>query len=520
MVTQIQTAPDLVVKLTMIENLLWIVNKEAVLQLLKFNAAQRLLFSNWAHQMMLIKSRQEGISTAVLALFFIEAQLIPGLVVAIVSHEDYATRRLLDKIDLFHKHLPEEMKSKLFHDSDNEKAFENGSTIYIGTAGQRAFGRGDTIHRALVSEEAHYANAEKLLSGLREAVPMSGYIIRESTPLGDMGYFYTSVQDCIEGKSDYKLVPFWWWIGQDYRIPRGSDLILEEDRGKLSYTPKEIELMLEKGLDEEQIRWKRWKVRSMRSENKETLFPQEYIEDLESCWLGPADKVFEDVEEQIQSLSLRARDPIKTEGILEIWKEPEVGAKYIFWVDPAGGESPTENDPHDGVILKLTPGGLDHVASIQSRMEQMPFAYKVAEIGTKYNLALLIVERNGVGRGVLNYLVNNISYSNLYPERNAVGELTGKWGWFTDHFNKASMISDTILAIKNNSVNTYDRKLIRQLRALVIKDGKIVAKKPARDDRAMSFMGAIAVSPQNISVSTLAVGDYVSFNKGGFSHGI
>ncbi len=510
-----QTGPDLVVKLTMIENLLWIVNKEAVLQLLKFNFAQRLLFSNWAHQMILLKSRQEGISTAILALFFIEAQLIPGLVVAIVSHEDYATRRLLDKVDLFHKYLPDEMKSKLFHDSDNEKAFENGSTIYIGTAGQRAFGRGDTIHRALVSEEAHYPDPEKLLSGLREAIPSSGYLIRETTPLGDTGYFYTSVQDCIEGKSDYRLVPFYWWYGEDYHIPRGSDLVLEEDRGELVYTPKEIELMLEKGLNEDQIRWKRWKMRSMRSDKvgSENLFPQEYIEDMESCWLGPANKVFDDVEEQLQSWSLRAKDPIRTEGILEIWKEPQPGAQYIFWVDPAGGESPTENDPHDGVILKLGPGGLEHVASIYSRMEQMPFAYKIAEIGTRYNMALLIVERNGVGRGVLNYLVNNISYKNLYLERNAVGELTGKWGWYTDGYNKPMMVGDTLLAIKSESVMSYDRKLIRQLRALVNKDGKIIVKKPTRDDRAMSFMGAIAVSPTHRPMLELAVGDYVTFGR-------
>lgn len=511
-----QTAPpvaqiDLATKLAMAENLLWIVDKEAQLIPLRLNRPQRLLFSNWSNRMALPKSRQEGLSTGILSLFFIEAQVIPGLVVAIVSHEDYATRRLLDKIDIFHKHLPPRMQSKLFHDSDNEKVFENGSTIYIGTAGQRAFGRGDTIHRALVSEEAHYIDAEKLLSGLAEAIPMSGYLIRESTPLGDSGHFYTSVQDCIEGKSDFKLIPFYWWLADDYRIPRDSALVLEEERGELTYTPKEIELMLEKRLDENQIRWRRWKIRSMKSENKGNLFPQEYIEDLESCWLGPPDKVFSEVDEQLQSWSLKARDPIRQEGILEVWKEPEVGAKYIFWIDPAGGEGATDNDPHDGVILKLTAGGLEHVASVQSRMEQKPFAYKVAEIGTRYNKALLVVERNGVGKGVLNYLVNDIAYSNLYLERKADGELTGSWGWNTDHANKAMMVSDTITAIKNDTVVSYDRKLVRQLRALVYKDGKITVKKSVHDDRAMSFMGAIAVSPQHFFTNTLAVSDYVTF---------
>jgi len=508
---------DLVTKLALVENLLWIVNKNAELQLLKLNSAQKLLFANWTYRMILAKSRQEGISTAILALFFIEAQLIPGLTVAIVSHEDYATRRLLDKVDTFHKRLPKEMQSKMYHDSDNEKAFENGSTIYIGTAGQRAFGRGDTVHRALVSEEAHYADAEKLLSGLAEAIPMNGYLIRESTPLGDSGYYYNSVQDCLEGKSDFRMVPFYWWLCDDYRIPRDSPVVMEEERGQLSYTPKEVELMLEKGLDEEQIRWRRWKIRSMRSENKGNFFPQEYIEDLESCWLGAPDKVFQDVDEQLQSWSLRARDPLRQEGILEVWKEPEPGAKYIFWVDPAGGEGATDNDPHDGVVLKLGPGGLEQVAAVQSKMEQKPFAYKIAEIGVRYNLALLVVERNGVGRGVLNYLVNDIVYRNLYMERAANGELTGKYGWNTDHSNKAGMVSDTLLAIKNNSVISYDRKLVRQLRGLIYRNGKIEAKKPLHDDRAMAFMGGTSVSGQAgsglMAGSAIMGSDYVTFGN-------
>ena len=170
MATQTSNTLDLVTKLAMMEHLLWIINKEADLQLLQLNYAQKLLFSNWANRMILLKSRQLGISTAVIALFFVEAMVIPGLSVAIVSHEDRATRRLIDKVDTFHKYLPPEFKTTLFHDSDLEKAFPNGSTIYIGTAGMRAFGHGDTIHRALVSEEAYYANAGRLLTGLGSTI--------------------------------------------------------------------------------------------------------------------------------------------------------------------------------------------------------------------------------------------------------------------------------------------------------------------------------------------------------------
>jgi hypothetical protein len=503
-------------KRAFMENFLFIVDKEPKLILLKPNTAQTFLFDNWGPRMLLCKSRQEGGSTGILANFFIDAISIPGLSVAVVSHEDFATRRLLDKIDIFYGHLPDDMKSALpmKHDSDHEKSFPNGSTIYIGTAGQRAFGRGDTIHRCLVSEEAHYADAEKILSGLKEAVPRNGILVRESTPLGDNGYYYNSVQECIQGDSDFKLIILYWWYGDDYLIGRNDLAIVEEDRGELLFTPEETNLILEKNLSEDRIRWRRWKKRSMRSDRKENIFPQEYIESLDTCFLGEQDRVMADITSEMAIMGLKCRDPLSIDGIAEIWKEPEPLGKYIFWVDPCGGEAVSTNDPHDGVILRITPGVLEHVASIYSRLEQKAFAVEVDKWGRRYNMAKLIVERNGVGKGVLNYLVNDLGYTNLYAELSPTGEFTGKWGYYTQHDGKTTMVSDTKTAFQNGRIVTYDRKTLSQLRSLVTINGKIAAKGTARDDRAMSFMGAIMFSGMTgMSQGKMVEGDYVTFGR-------
>ena len=500
---------DLTTKVAIVQSFLHIIDKDAKLRLLQPNYTQRLLVQNWTNRLIIIKSRQLGCSTFILSLFFVEAMLIPGLTVAVVSHEDYATKRLLDKLDVFHRYLPDDIRPQLYHNSDHEKSLPNGSTIYIGTAGARAFGRGDTIHRCLVSEEAHYANAEKLLSGLAEAVPMGGYLIRETTPAGDSGYTYNSVQACIEGNSNFKLLPLYWWFGEDYRIPRGDNRLPEEDRGDLVYTAKEAELVFSKHLSEDQIRWMRWKIRDMVSESKENIFPQEYISDLETCFIGPKTRVFDAISAHLELLSLGCREPTKKEDIIEIWKEPEPLAKYIFWVDPCGGEAVGTNDPHEGVILKIHAGGLEHIASIYSVAEQRVLAEKVVKWATKYNNALLVVERNGVGKGVLNYVVDQ-SYKNIYMDTKPDGTSTGKWGWYTTAGNKATMVDNCIDAIKHGSVITYDRKLIRQLRALVYKDNKIIPK-GTRDDRAMAFMGAITVALQYPVRHKLFVTDYVSF---------
>jgi hypothetical protein len=501
-------SPEMAQKCALVENLLFIVDKEAQLRKLTLNYPQRILARNWTHRMLLVKSRQHGISTFVLGLFFLEALLIPGLMVAVVSHEEEATKRLLKKIELFWEYLPDDMKMEMKTDSTHEKSFPNGSTIYIGTAGQRAFGRGDTVHRALVSEEAHYVDAEKILGGLKESVPISGYIVRESTPLGDSGYYWESVQNAIEGNSVFKLVPIFWWYNPEYQISRGSELVPEDDQGELVYTKHETELVMKQGLTENQIRWRRYKIRDMKSERSDNIFPQEYVEDLETCFIGGRDKVFIGVEGELESMSLNAREPLRTDGILDIWREPESSGKYIFWVDPCGGEVVSPGDPHDGVVCQITPGGLLHVASVYSHMEQKPFANIICKVGKFYNNAMLVVERNGVGKGVLNYILSDNSYPNLYAERKANGELSGKWGFWTDEGNKAGMVSDTIDAIKNQRFLTWDKKLIRQFKGLVIKDGKITHKLPNRDDRAMSAMGCNYIVGSYTGGHRLAHGDY------------
>lgn len=503
-------------KIFLMESFLYIVDKKAEKIRLNLNFSQRVLAANWSPQMILVKSRQHGISTFILGLFFIEALTIPGLVVAVISHEKFATERLLDKIDIFHKNLPDDLKLPMSTDSNNQKSFSNGSTIYIGTAGQRAFGRGDTIHRALVSEEAHYENAERILGGLKEAVPtqFGGVIVRESTPLGDSGYYYDSVQNVMEENSDFKLIPLYWWYDKSYRIERDSPIVLERDRGELIYTEEEAKLILRHGLDEAQIRWRRWKIRSLKGEKKDDIFPQEYIENLETCFIGEASMVMDKIKTQLNDMGMGCREPLRTEGILDIWKEPDPNGRYVIWIDPAGGEgSATENDPHDGVIGRISPGGIEHVASIRSHMEQKPFAKRVKEIGLAYNKAMVAVERNGVGRGVLNYLVTDpdCMYPNLLPEYGPDGLPNGKWGITTTHESKAVMVSDWIQSVINGRFLTYDKQVIRQARALYYKDGKVMSK--IHDDRIMAAMGMVMISGQARYSSgySVTIGDYVHF---------
>ncbi len=91
---------------------------------------------------------------------------------------------------------------------------ENGSTYYIGTAGQRAFGRGDTIDRAHLSEAAFYPNLEATLAGIAEAAEY-GQIDIETTPNG-RDAFYDMWMKAKSGKSPYTPIFIPWYIDHEY----------------------------------------------------------------------------------------------------------------------------------------------------------------------------------------------------------------------------------------------------------------------------------------------------------------
>ena len=89
------------------------------------------------------------------------------------------------------KTWPGELPFTLKYNTKKEMVnVEKNSTFYIGTAGARAFGHGDTINNLHCSEVSRWANAEQTMVGLLQAVPQSGRIIMETTANGFGDYFY------------------------------------------------------------------------------------------------------------------------------------------------------------------------------------------------------------------------------------------------------------------------------------------------------------------------------------------
>lgn len=435
---------------------------------------------NKAHRNIILKHRQGGWSSSILADMLMDCITIPQTSAAVVSHETRATQRLLDRVQFYYDSM-EPPKPDMDASSRSEKRFsELGSSIYIGTAGARAFGRGDTIRKVLLSELAFYEDARAILNALEDAVPMEGELTIECTPNGEDNVFHEEWVKAREKRSPYKPFFYPWWWTPDYRIPKGSIYALPEDAGDLTFTPEEEELILRHKLDEEQIRWRRWKIAE-----KEGLFWQEFPEDELTCFITIGDPVFDPF--VLTEMANGCYDGTLHPGGWTYWIPPLEGGSYVIGADSAAG---APGGSYSAAVVMDQQWRV--CATFQKRIEPNAFANLLTELGTWYSdqkghPALLAVERNFTGYAVLGLLER---YGNIYYEHDHLtGRQTTKKGWWTNEQTKEYMRTKT--REKLTQVKVFDLNLVRQLRGYRFIRHR--ATPQTFDDMAMALMLAIAV---------------------------
>jgi hypothetical protein len=470
----IMTAPK-IDKPSMIERLLYIDDKRGIVRPFKFNRGQLYFNKNKSNRNIILKHRQGGWSSGILADMYTDCITVPHTTCAVVSHETRATQRLLDRVQFYYDTM-ESPKPEIGAESRSEKTFPGmHSSIYIGTAGSRAFGRGDTIRKALLSELPFYEDGEKILNGVEDAVPITGELTIEGTPNGEDNIFFEAWTRAREGKSPFKPFFFPWWWTNDYQIPRDSDYALPEDRWELTFTGEEIDLVERFHLTEAQIRWRRWKIGE-----KGGLFWQEYPEDEVSCFLTIGDPVFDQF--ILTTLAQGSYEGEHHEQGWTFWIPPQEKMNYVIGVDTSAGV------PGGSYSAAVVLDDLWQVcATFQARIEPYAFAAILKEMGKWYNKAEIAVERNFTGYAVLGHMLD---YSNIYMQRDFVtGKITSQRGWWTNDQTKSYMM--TKLKDSLPRLKLWDVNLVRQMRGY-----RYIKFKPTAqtfDDLVIALMIANAV---------------------------
>jgi hypothetical protein len=476
-----------------IAHMLKIRRKGGGLGLLELNRAQKEYSRRASSRNIVLKARQVGITTYIAARFFVQTITRPGTLTVQVAHTEDSAEAIFAIVRRFWANLPRRMQRgalRTSHANVRQLTFpELDSEYRVETADDNA-GRGMTIHHLHCSEVSRWPRGGgETLASLRAAVVPNGEIVLESTANGAMGVFYEEWQKAEE--TGYTQHFFPWWFDESYR-----------ERGKVQpLTAEEKELVEKHELTDRQIAWRRKTWTTLRS-----LAAQEYAEDAVSCFVASGECVFDT--KAIEQAAARAGQPTETKenGRLLMWFPPNQRkqSQYIIGVDTSGGGA--DGDYSCAQVIERTMGL--QCAELHGHFPPFELARRVVDLGHLYENALVAVERNNQGYGVLAHL-KDLHYENLYTQG-------GQDGWLTSAATRPAMIENLARVLVAEPGLFCSPRLLQELKTFVRHaDGRTEAAEGAHDDCVMAMAVALAVRREDagrgarkrgLEVASLSVG--------------
>jgi len=223
-------------------------------------------------RVILLKGRQQGASTYVEGRFIWKTTHNKGVRAFILTHDGESTNALFEMTERFYENLPRFVKPTTSAANAKELHFDKLDSGYkIGTAGNKAVGRGQTIQYFHGSEVAFWVNASEHTKGVMQAVPDADgtEVIWESTANGVGNFFHEQWKQAEKGLSEFMPIFIPWFWQTEYRktIPDGFTATIEESK-----------LVSQYPLNPEQIYWRRIKIVELTTDGVDGIkaFKQEY----------------------------------------------------------------------------------------------------------------------------------------------------------------------------------------------------------------------------------------------------
>lgn len=457
-------------------------------------------------RIIILKGRQVGMSTVTQALLFLWGFMFPGNNALVMSRDREASEDLFGMCKLMWDTWPHRVLFSTSRASTRRLAWnETLSTFRVESAKKKEPGRGGTLQAVHMSEVAFWEDAE-LASNLMNAIPNrhGTIVILESTANGVGGYFYDEWMKAIRGESDFVALFFPWFLHREYTVRKHTlvDALL---------TPTELTLQRNFKLSLGQLAWRRRKIRE--SNGDEDLFKQEYpctwmeaflstgdnvfpLEAMTECYFPPGSEYRGKKVGRSRGNLVNDGGEIKFfkdySGELQVFKKPDPRKKmqYVVGCDPS---RTTTGDP--ACIQVLNRVTLEQVAVWRGHKTTDDLAELVALLGFWYNTAVVNVEINGGGAGVIAVLVHT-RYPNLWrwrrPDR-PLNKLGNVYGWSTNQMTKPWGIGSLQSYFTKRALILHDPVTYTECMEYTLYDGVEMgpASGDGTDDTVMALMIAL-----------------------------
>jgi hypothetical protein len=320
--------------------------------------------------------RQVGKTTTSVAYLLHYILFNENVNVAVLANKSAMAREILGRLQLSFEYLPRFLQQGVKEWNKGSIELANGSRIMAdSTSGSSVRGRAFNI--VFLDEFAFVPN------NIAEAFFMSTYptissgqstkVIIVSTPNG-LNQFYRMWTEAIEKRSDY--------------------------------VPIEIHWSMVPGRTEE------WKEQTIRNTS-----PDQFRQEFECEFIGSTNTLIHPAKLR----SLVWHNPVRSEGHLDIYKEPQPNRTYTMCVDVAEGQG---LDYSTFSIFDVTEIPYRQVAKYRNnKISPFLFPTIIVQAAQQYNDAFVLVEINSIGLQVSDIIHFELAYENLIKI-----EMKGKQG--------------------------------------------------------------------------------------------
>lgn len=388
---------------------------------------------NGIRHFVILKGRQEGISTVCLALDLFWAFKHPGLQGGVITDNDSNKEKFRDTITRYLESLPRTHKSPVKLHNRYQLAFRNRSDIQYMVAGIRSsgnLGRAKALNFLHATECSSWADEEglaSLQSSLAEKSPNRLYIF-ESTARG-FDLFYDMTQTAKRAVAQ-KFIFIGWWLKEEYSFkPEDKEHQVYWDtaphlNGREREAVEKVKQYYGFEITPGQIAWYRWHLAEKKN-GDEMWMRQENPWDEDEAFVVAGSQFFtgERLTDTYLSAKKEKYDSYRyvtgsefqftqihrtnaQNAELKVWEEPRADGIYVMGADPAYGSS----DWADRFALSIFRCYADRLIQVAEYCSPdiacYQFAWIIAHLGGAYRNVLLNLEITGPGGAVSTELLN------------------------------------------------------------------------------------------------------------------
>lgn len=344
---------------------------------------------------LVLKGRQQGMSTYINARFYHRATRSRGQSVFILSHEGKTTDKLFDMVRRFQDNINPALKPQEGKSNQRQMTFPGLSADYsAGTAGNEQVGRGGTAQLFHGSEAAYWEHAYEIQDGALKSIRLAPgtEILLESTANGPSGLFHEKCMAALRGEGDYILIFVPWFWEVDYeRDDDGTPLTAEEEQFIETYLSKPFPFQpapVTHAVAKRKMLWRRAEIFDLSPRNPEvgaakfrSIYPSNPVEAFLSTGVGEvrAGAI-------VKARSLDQKIPLDP-------FMPRVGA-----LDPAG-----EGKRSDRSIYAVRQGRVLEKVHRFAGLNSMELTARMARVLQDDALDMLFID-NGYGKSIVDRL--------------------------------------------------------------------------------------------------------------------